>query len=54
MNYPEPDASTAMAIGSDPTTAASDITYSIGPQVGSTVQPVLNGHPREMEMEMGN
>jgi len=33
-NYPEPDAATAMAMGSDPTTAASDITYSMGPQVG--------------------
>jgi len=31
-NYPEPDAATAMAMGSDPTTAASDITYSMGPQ----------------------
>ncbi|XP_073228243.1 DNA repair endonuclease XPF-like [Porites lutea] len=31
-NYPEPDASTAMSIGSEDTSAASDITYNIGPQ----------------------
>ncbi|KAJ7377217.1 DNA repair endonuclease XPF [Desmophyllum pertusum] len=31
-NYPEPDANTAMAVGSDPTAAAADITYNIGPQ----------------------
>ena len=33
MNDPEPDAQTAMAIGSDPTTTATDITYNMGPQV---------------------
>ena len=32
-NNLEPDASTAMVVGSDPSAAASDITYNIGPQV---------------------
>lgn len=32
VNDPEPDAQTAMAIGSDPTTTATDITYNMGPQ----------------------
>lgn len=31
-NHSEPDANTAMAVGSDPTASASDVTYSIGPQ----------------------
>ena len=30
---PEPDAATAMAVGSDSTAVASDVTYNIGPQV---------------------
>ncbi|RMX37099.1 hypothetical protein pdam_00016585 [Pocillopora damicornis] len=29
---PEPDAATAMAVGSDSTAVASDVTYNIGPQ----------------------
>lgn len=33
MNNPEPDANTSMLIGSDPSAAASEITYNIGPQV---------------------
>ena len=33
-NNPEPDANTAMVVGSDPSAAASDVTYNIGPQVG--------------------
>lgn len=35
MNNPEPDANTSMLIGSDPSAAASEITYNIGPQVGT-------------------
>ena len=31
--YPEPDAATAMAVGSDSTAIASEVTYNIGPQV---------------------
>lgn len=31
-NHPEPDASTAMAVGTDPTLPSSEITYSMGPQ----------------------
>ncbi|XP_020615732.1 DNA repair endonuclease XPF-like isoform X2 [Orbicella faveolata] len=31
-NNPEPDANTAMVVGSDPSAAASDVTYNIGPQ----------------------
>ncbi|XP_074611785.1 DNA repair endonuclease XPF-like isoform X2 [Acropora palmata] len=32
VNHPEPDASTAMAVGTDPTLPSSEITYSMGPQ----------------------
>lgn len=32
-NCAEPDAATAMAVGSDSTAVASDVTYNIGPQV---------------------